>query len=81
MLHLFSGYCQSILIMLIYVQNVVVCCTCISDNSTVYVIKHTAIGDAALYKKNMTNANRALVCLQKCLPLAYGSLLPMTGQR
>ena len=67
--------------MLIYVHNVVVCF--ISENSTVYVIKHTATctGDAALYKKNMTNANGALVRLQKCLPLAYGSLLPMTGQR
>ena len=35
--------------MLIYVQNVVVCF--ISENSTVYVKKHTATGDAALYKK------------------------------
>ena len=79
MLHLFSGYCQSKLIMLIYVQNVVVCF--ISENSTVYVKKHIATGDAALYKKNMTNAYRALVCLQKCLPFAHGSLVPMTGQR
>ena len=34
MLHLLSGYFQSILIMLIFVQNVVVCG--FSENSTVY---------------------------------------------